>query len=176
MLQNNEIYLRPVEPEDLDLLYEVENDPSVWWIGGQNGPYSKFMLRQFIADATGDIYTDKQIRFVAVLKQNNTPVGFIDLFDFSPTHRRAEVGILVLKDYRNNGYASKMLNLIEGFAAQHLMIHQLYAYTPVVNTPAVSLFRKGGFTEEHVLKDWVLLNNGFSDAFLFQKTVEILKK
>ena len=29
-LANERIYLRAVEPEDLDLMYEMENDPSMW--------------------------------------------------------------------------------------------------------------------------------------------------
>ena len=29
-LNNDRIYLRAVEPEDLDIMYEMENDPSMW--------------------------------------------------------------------------------------------------------------------------------------------------
>ena len=29
-LSNDRIYLRAVEPEDMDVMYEMENDPSMW--------------------------------------------------------------------------------------------------------------------------------------------------
>ena len=29
-LINDRIYLRAVEPEDMDVMYEMENDPSMW--------------------------------------------------------------------------------------------------------------------------------------------------
>ena len=29
-LMNERIYLRAVEPEDMDIMYEMENDPSMW--------------------------------------------------------------------------------------------------------------------------------------------------
>ena len=29
-LTNERIYLRAVEPEDMDIMYEMENDPSMW--------------------------------------------------------------------------------------------------------------------------------------------------
>ena len=29
-LMNDRIYLRAVEPEDMDIMYEMENDPSMW--------------------------------------------------------------------------------------------------------------------------------------------------
>ena len=37
-LINDRIYLRAVEPEDMDVMYEMENDPSMWDI-------SNFTLR-----------------------------------------------------------------------------------------------------------------------------------
>lgn len=170
------LFLRALEPEDLDLLYEVENDPSIWWIGGQKGPYSRFMLRQYLADITGDIYTDKQLRLVAVMKETNEPVGLVDLMDFSPAHHKAEVGILVFPEFRGKHYASSVLQLLEAFAAEHLLLHQLFAYTPVQNQAAVHLFRKNGFAEEHRLVDWIRLNDGFCDAFLFKKILDSSKK
>ncbi len=29
-LKNDRIFLRAVEPEDLDVMYEMENDPAMW--------------------------------------------------------------------------------------------------------------------------------------------------
>lgn len=172
MDQNKELYLRALEPEDLDLLYQVENDPSIWWIGGQKGPFSKFMLRHYLANTTGDIYTDRQLRLVAAMKHNHIPVGIVDLTEFSPTHHRAEVGILVLPDFRGQGLSSDMLQLLEEYANEHLFLHQLYAYTPVCHDSSVALFRRAGYQEEHLLKDWICLKEGFCDAFLFQKILK----
>ena len=100
LLSDDRLYLRPVEPEDLELLYREENDSSIWWLGEQTGPYSRFMLRQYLADVTGDIYTDRQLRLVAVRKDDEVPVGLVDLSNFSPQHLRAEVGVLVFSPYR----------------------------------------------------------------------------
>ena len=35
------IFLRALEPEDLDFLYEMENDESLWEVGSTNVPYSR---------------------------------------------------------------------------------------------------------------------------------------
>ena len=42
-LTNDRIYLRAVEPEDMDIMYEMENDPSMWDIS--NFYRSLFPLR-----------------------------------------------------------------------------------------------------------------------------------
>lgn len=59
------VTLRAIEPEDLDILYRIENDREVWNVSATNVPYSKYMLHDYIANATGDIYTDKQVRMMS---------------------------------------------------------------------------------------------------------------
>ena len=44
-LTNERIYLRAVEPEDMDIMYEMENDPSMWDISNFTVPYSRYVLR-----------------------------------------------------------------------------------------------------------------------------------
>ena len=56
------VRLRAMEPEDLELLYQIENEPELWQVGCTNVPYSRYLLRDFITRSTGDIYTDKQVR------------------------------------------------------------------------------------------------------------------
>ena len=46
------IFLRALEPEDLDFLYEMENDESLWEVGSTNVPYSRQMLLDYIATAS----------------------------------------------------------------------------------------------------------------------------
>ena len=36
---NEQLTLRAMEPEDIDLLYRIENDRSLWDVGSTNVPY-----------------------------------------------------------------------------------------------------------------------------------------
>ena len=36
-----QIRLRALEPEDLDVLYAIENDTTIWNVGNTNVPYSR---------------------------------------------------------------------------------------------------------------------------------------
>ena len=72
------ISLRALEPEDLDLLYRIENDDALWGVGITNVPYSRFLLHEFLSSCTGDIYTDKQVRLVIENEAHQT-VGLADL-------------------------------------------------------------------------------------------------
>ena len=106
ILKGNSIKLRPLEPEDLEFLYDSENDESNWLISGTQVPYSKYLLKQYIENSHQDIYEAKQVRLV--IESNNTfiPIGLIDLFDFDPLHKRAGVGILINPRFQNKGFAS----------------------------------------------------------------------
>ncbi|MFM2264638.1 MAG: hypothetical protein RLZ77_53, partial [Bacteroidota bacterium] len=46
-LQNQTLYLRALEPEDLDFIYQIENDETVWEISHTKTPYSRFLIRQY---------------------------------------------------------------------------------------------------------------------------------
>ena len=38
------VRLRAMEPEDLDTLYQMENDVEIWNVGTTNVPYSRYVL------------------------------------------------------------------------------------------------------------------------------------
>jgi len=164
LLENETIRLRAPEPEDLDKLYIWENDASLWEMGSTLSPYSRYELKQYIADAGHDIYDRKQLRLIIELKETNTAVGTIDLYDFDPHHRRAGVGILIDTAHQRKGYAKNTLQLLINYAFSFIKIHQLYAYIPLTNTPSLQLFEQCGFETIGILKDWLFTTNGYVDV------------
>ena len=92
-LSNDRIYLRAVEPEDMDVMYEMENDPSMWDISNFTVPYSRYVLRQYIEGSQCDVFADKQLRLMIMSKSDHRILGTIDITDFVPLHSRGEVGM-----------------------------------------------------------------------------------
>ena len=45
-LKGEKVYLRALEPEDLDFVFEVENNTDIWEISATQTPYSKFLIKQ----------------------------------------------------------------------------------------------------------------------------------
>jgi diamine N-acetyltransferase len=45
-LQGESIYLRALEPNDLEFVYAMENDQSSWEVSNTQTPYSRFLVRQ----------------------------------------------------------------------------------------------------------------------------------
>ena len=63
-LKNEHIILRAIEPADIDVLYNWENDTENWQVSNVQTPFSRFVLEQYITSAHQDIYSAKQLRLM----------------------------------------------------------------------------------------------------------------
>ncbi len=166
------IKLRAMEPEDIDNIYDWENDPTTWICSAAHQPFSRHALQQFINDcASADIYSCRQLRLMGV-DNDGVAVGCVDLFDFDPYHQRAGVGIIVDSSKRRKGFGLEMLLELQLFASQHLNLHQLHCTIAADNTPSIALFSKAGFSPCGTLKQWNLdSSNHWCDALIYQKII-----
>lgn len=165
-----------MEPEDVNAIYRWENDPTVWVDSAAHQPFSRHALSQFIEENSGsDIYSCRQLRLMAE-KEEIKAVGSIDLFDFDPYHRRAGVGIIVDREYRRQGIGLQMLTELELFARQHLQLHQLHCTIAADNEASIALFEKAGYQRCGTLSQWVMQNETWKDAFMYQKILQWHRK
>ena len=168
VLKNHIITLRALEPEDLNLLFSTENDSDFWEVSSTQTPFSKFILKKYLANAQQDIYEARQLRLVIMNTATNENLGLIDLFDFNPQHQRAGIGILILKEFQNMGFASESLKMITQYAFNHLNLHQVYANIPADNKKSLVLFEKLNFVKIGIQKDWMFSEGSFKDVHLYQ--------
>ena len=168
-LKGANIYLRALEPEDLEFVYAIENNESVWEVSNTQTPYSRFLIKQYLENAHQDIYEAKQLRLAICLNDSQRAIGLIDLFDFDPKNSRAGVG-LVIADLasRNKGIGLEALELVINYSFQQLQLHQLYANIGSDNEISLQLFTKFGFQKIGIKKDWNRVQNCFKDELLFQ--------
>lgn len=162
------VRLRAMEPEDLDFLYAMENDKEVWDVGCTNVPYSRYVLHDYIANASNDIYADGQVRMVMEDRSGNR-VGLVDVFNFDASNRRAEVSVVVMTKYRGRGLARDAVRQVCHYALRTLHLHQLYAIIAMDNMASQQLFSETGFTGRNVLKEWLFDGMTYKDAIVMQK-------
>lgn len=167
-LTGTHIKLRALEPEDLEFLFQIENNESFWEVSHTQTPFSKFLLKQYLENAHLDIFEAKQLRLVIDEKSTGKSVGMIDLFDFNPQHKRAGIGILIHPDFQQKGFASEALQLLINYCFTHLHLHQLYANITNDNTNSLHLFEKQNFKQIGIKKDWIFYNGTYKDELLFQ--------
>ncbi len=106
-ISSSPVLLRPLEPEDLELLYTIENDATLWDVCDDTTPYSRYALRQYIANQPQDLHQCRELRLIIVERQTVAPIGIVDLVNYSPKNQRAEISIALLRHKRGKGYGEK---------------------------------------------------------------------
>ena len=168
-LKGSNIYIRALEPNDLEFIYAIENDQSIWEVSNTNTPYSRFLVKQYLENAHQDIYEAKQLRLAICQDQDFPAVGLVDLFDFDPKNNRAGVGIVIQgTENRNQNIGSEALDLLIEYAFSNLNLHQLYANIGAENAASKALFTKFGFEMIGVKKDWTFVKGKYKNEAIFQ--------
>jgi diamine N-acetyltransferase len=168
-MKSEKIKLRAVEPEDLELLYKWENNDSYWVISNTVAPFSKYILKRYLENSHKSIFETGQLRMMIELVTEKKTIGTIDLFDFDPFHMRAGIGILIADDEeRRKGYASLALKQLIHYCFTTLQLHQLYCNILANNSESMDLFKKQGFIQSGIRKEWIKTFEGYIDEYMFQ--------
>ena len=167
-MKNEKIILRALEPTDIDLLFDVENNQALWHLSQTLRPFSRFEIEQYLLSLEKDPFKAGQVRLMIEESLSNSVVGIIDLFDIDAVNQRAGVGIVILQEYRQKGYASRALQLLKEYAFNVLNLHQLYCNIEPDNTASLKLFQEQGFKIICSKKDWNRKNGEWIDEYFLQ--------
>lgn len=169
-LVGERLVLRALEDKDLDFLYHLENDTELWEVSGTTTPYSRYLLKQYLDNAHRDIYEVKQLRLCIVDKDTKLSIGLIDLFEFDPKNKRAGLGLVIQNiENRNNGLGSEAVRLMLEYGFSILDLRQLYVNVLESNAASLHLFKKLGFIEVGIKRDWIFSEGEYKNEVLLQK-------
>ena len=143
MLVSAEIKLRTLKDTDLDFLFSLENDKSLWAVSSTTEPFSLSQLANYISHAKQDIAIAEQFRFV--IDWQGKAIGCIDLYEYNFKKQNAGVGIVILKEYRRKGFAKQSLTLLIKYAWEKLHLKQLHTGIFSDNKASLALFQSVGF-------------------------------
>ncbi len=171
LLQNEHLKLRALEPTDLELLYQWENNPEIWDVSSTLVPFSKYILHQYIENSHKDLFESKQLRLVieVIGKSTNQAIGTVDLFDIDFYNKRAGVGILIADEKnRKKGYAEQTLEILHKYCNNHLGLNQLHCQIDNDNIASIRLFEKSGYKINGTQKNWKKTSDGWKDVIFLQ--------
>jgi len=162
------IHLRALEPEDLSFLEQIENEEKLWHLSNTQTPFSRDTLKRYIDNGHRDIFDIKQLRLVICENNSEKPFGFVDIYEFSPNHKRAGLGIIVDKDYQGKGFAREAIKSVLKYGFDHLDLHQFFAYIELSNKKSIKLFENCGFVKTGERKDWNYHHKKFHTEAIYQ--------
>ena len=91
VLENKRVLLRPLQPEDADVLQPVAMQPALWAVGTVDLT-QRSALEKYIDQAMQERERKEGIPFVIFDKQENRVAGSTRFTAVVPAHKRAEIG------------------------------------------------------------------------------------
>lgn len=148
------IILRAVEPGDVDVIFESDNDIEAWQDSDMSAPYSKAMLAKYAEDYRAEPFAEGQLRLIAEDKESAETIGILDFYEISALHLNAMIGIYIRKAYRRKGYGRATVEAAKTYSSRHLHLIMLGARILQDNSASVALFSKAGFSCLGVMPNW----------------------
>lgn len=145
MLSGPNIFLRELQPVDVDVMFNWENDTENWKVSGTTKPFKREEIETFV-NAPQNLIQNEQIRYVICLQNSQTPIGTIDLFEFDAAKKAVGIGVLIAElAFRNKGYAAEAIDLITDYCRNELKLVNVFCNIQKDNATSIRLFEKCGF-------------------------------
>ncbi len=162
------IKLRGIEPEDINLMFSLDNNTSDWIDGSMIAPVTRHQLTDYVMSYDSDPFAARQLRLVAVRPEDDSPVGLADIMEINPANRTAKIGIAVIPELRNSGYGTGIIKSCTKYCRDILGLEAVIAEISSENVASIKCFNKAGYTECGRVKDWIRTGVGRADMVILE--------
>ena len=161
-IRGERVYLRPLEPGDVELVHRWYEDTRVQTLMG-DPPRSLAWRRQRYEESVKGEGTEV-FRFVICRLDDDQPIGRTDLFDLDRDNGSWAFGITIGDpELWGQGYGSDAVNALVDFAFGQLRLERVWLDTDAANTRAQAAYAKAGFTREGILRHSWFQDGRWSD-------------
>ncbi len=161
-LRGQLVYLRPLEPDDAELVHGWYADERVRRLMGDR-PTSLALRRQRYEEAvTGD--GDRVVRFIICRLSDDAAVGRTDVFDIDRDNGSCAFGITIGDpDHWGQGLGTDAVQALLDYAFGELRVERVWLDTDAGNERAQAVHRKAGMTIEGRLRHAWFQDGTFHD-------------
>ncbi len=164
MLTGERVTLRAIERDDLQRLWEFNNDLAVELAGGGDPPMPQSYER-LVADLEREWQKGGRDDSLFAIEVDGAIIGLCQLSNFNQTARNAELGITIGdKEYWGQGYGSEAIALLLHYAFQYRNLNRIWLWCHGANQRGIRAYKGCGFVEEGRLRQHVWSNGSYDDA------------
>jgi RimJ/RimL family protein N-acetyltransferase len=160
-LTGTQVYLRPMEKDDLKQLYIWFNDPEIRGITGEVFPTSQTVVDEFLAKLQSD---SSRVWFGIVLQENDQLIGEAGLLRMFPAWRTTDLSIIIAeKTAWGKGYGNEAMELLLDYAFGFLNFHRVSIGVVGTNERALHFYDRIGFKREGIQRDGYYYAHEYQD-------------
>lgn len=148
-IYGKKVYLRAMEPEDMEFYRKMTNDPDVErLLGGWSFPVSKSEQLAWYENAIRD---KKNLRFTIVVQETDEIIGMINTVNIDWKNGSAFQGIRLGKE-KGKGYGTDAVMTAMKYAFEELRLVRLDGSFVEYNIPSQKMYQKCGWSIEGTKK------------------------
>lgn len=156
VLQNENILLRPLVPEDLELMLSLTSDPEMWKYYTHD-----LSTLEGLKSWADPAFDQERLQFGVIDKEKGELMGSTAFGNFSPRDLRLEIGWTWLgKAFQSQGINQQMKQLMLTYCFEVLDLERVEFKTDVLNKQARQSLRNINAIEEGVLRSHTLMTKG----------------
>ncbi len=166
-LQTDRLLLRQITLEDAPAVFQFRSDSEGQRYNG--GALTRLdQASRLIAQSAAGYRKRTRIEWGVTLQGDDDIVrGLFGYTHWSQSHRRAEIGYCLRRDYWRQGIGREALDAILAFGFHAMNLNRIHACSRVENVASVRLLEKLGFAREGVLRDEFWEEGAFHDEALY---------
>lgn len=139
------ITIRKATPEDCDVILLWENNPLLWEVTDEPGPFTIDDISSFLNEKNS-MKSANQERWI--IENVREPIGMIDLFQWDIVQQSVGVGIAVPNiEFRKKGFASAALKILHSAMQLKYGIQHFHCIIHPNNPASQKLFEKLGYQQ-----------------------------
>lgn len=160
-INGKKIYLRAMEPEDMEMYRDMINDEDVSrMVVGWSFPVSRKEQSDWYNRAVGDINK----RFTICMKEDDKPVGMVTLTNIDLVNRTAFHGIKLHPSCpKGQGVGTDAVMTLMEYAFNQLNLNRMETERFLYNDASKHLYEKCGWREEGIKRQAVYRNGEYHD-------------
>ena len=166
------VYLRPLEPGDVDELARFYAAETESFYDDGRVPHSPLSFESWIAD----LYKQRpptEIQFAVCLKDDDRLIGGVGVDGIDWVNRTGETeSMLGLPEFRGKGYGTEAKHLLLEYCFDHLQLEMLCSYVWEPNTRSAAALIKQGYQPAGRLRSASSRHGTFADDLIFDLSRE----
>lgn len=161
-IYGKKIYLRAMEPEDMEMLRDTVNDPEIErMVGGWSFPTSAYEQMKWFEN----VYQDQRNkRFIIVDIKTDLALGMVNLVNIDWKNRVAFTGMKLHSTApHGEGIATDAIMTIMSYAFDQLQLERLDGSWLLYNIPSKKAYEKCGWIEEGIKRHAIFKDGQYFD-------------
>jgi len=151
LLESKRIFLRPLEENDLEILFKWRNDLD--FLSSCSVRRNKaFDLQEFISELKRDFSKDRHLQMMILRRRDLHPTGTIYSYNFNGVDKHCFVTTFVDGRYRQSGHGAEAFCVFVSFLFKKFGLFKIYAEIYEYNRESLRIFEHAGFSKEGEFK------------------------